>query len=417
MRKFAPVLLALLTGLNLQAQESSLPWWNDRVFYEVFVRSFHDSDGDGIGDLPGLIQKLDYLNDGDPATTDDLGVTGLWLMPVTEAASYHGYDVTDYRAIEQDYGTADDFAQLMEAARARGMAVIVDLVINHTSSQHPWFLSSQTGPTSPYADYYVWRAENPGYGGPANQIVWHPLNDRYYYGLFWDGMPDLNYDNPTVTDEMQAVAQFWLDDMGVDGFRLDAAKHLIEDGPDQEHTPATLDWLADFNVYTDTLLVGEIWSGSSQVARYVPASVDIAFEFNLATTMIDSVKRRSRDSLAQIQQQVLEAYPPGQYAVFLTNHDQNRVMSEFRGDTGSAKAAATLLLTNPGVPFIYYGEEIGMQGQKPDEHIRTCSGQTTLNMPGSPPSRRGRCRMPAPQISTWRLKVMTPLRSSATTAA
>jgi glycosidase len=368
--------LWLLAASGVSAQHTNLPWWNDRVFYEIFVRSFYDSDGDGIGDLQGVIAKLDYLNDGDPNTTDDLGITGIWLMPVSEAASYHGYDVTDYRQIEADYGTAEDFAQLIDAAHARGIAVIVDLVINHTSDQHPWFLSAQTGPDSPYADYYIWRDEHPGYSGPASQTVWHPLGDRFYYGLFWGGMPDLNYENPAVTTEMLDIARFWLEDMRVDGFRLDAVKHLIEDGPQQEHTPATLEWLGEFHRFSESvnpaaLLVGEVWSGSSQVARYVPGAVDIAFEFNLALTLVDAVRRRSQDALRDIQTQALGYYPPGQYAAFLTNHDQDRVMSAFRGDVGSAKATATLLLTNPGVPFIYYGEEIGMQGQKPDERIRT----------------------------------------------
>ncbi len=376
LRVLIVLLAALALGAVAQAQDHESPWWNDRVFYEVFVRSFYDSDGDGTGDLRGLIERLDYLNDGDPATTGDLGITGLWLMPVAEAASYHGYDVTDYHTIEQDYGTAEDFAALVEAAHARGIAVIVDLVLNHSSSQHPWFLDARQGADAPYADYYVWADDYPGYLGPANQVVWHPAGDRYYYGLFWDGMPDLNYRSPAVTAEMYAVARYWLRDLGVDGFRLDAVKHLIENGEQQEHTPATLAWLKSFHTFAggvapDSLLVGEIWSGSDQVARYVPGAVDIAFEFNLATTIIDAVKRRSKDALTAIQRQVLAAYPPGQYAAFLTNHDQNRVMSEFRGDVGMARTAATILLTNPGVPFLYYGEEIGMQGQKPDERIRT----------------------------------------------
>jgi alpha-amylase len=246
--------------------------------------------------------------------------------------------------------------------------------LNHTSVEHPWFAAARRDPESPFNDYYIWVDTNPGYFGPWSQPVWHAAGDRYYYGLFWSGLPDLNLTNPTVTAELQDIARFWLDDMGVDGFRLDAVKHLIEEGRQQEHTPATLDWLADFNAFTEqvrpgVLTVGEIFSGSPLVAQYVPAGVDIAFEFNLATTMIDSVRRRSKDGLIAIQQQALDYFP--QYATFLTNHDQNRVMSELRGDVASAKVAATLLLTNPGVPFVYYGEEIGMQGQKPDERIRT----------------------------------------------
>jgi hypothetical protein len=138
------------------------PWWNDRIFYEVFVRSFKDSNGDGNGDLKGLISQLDYLNDGDPATTQDLGVTGLWLMPVTESPSYHGYDVMDYKTVEQDYGTNEDVKQLIAEAHKRGMVVIVDLVMNHTSSQHPWFVEAQQ-PGSEHENWYIWQNENPAY--------------------------------------------------------------------------------------------------------------------------------------------------------------------------------------------------------------------------------------------------------------
>ena len=153
---------AALPAFAAPAPVGDLPWWNDRVFYEVFVRSFYDSDGDGIGDLRGLIEKLDYLNDGDPATTDDLGVTGLWLMPIAQSPSYHGYDVTDYYTIEEDYGTNQDFLDLMDAAHARGMVVIVDLVLNHTSSEHPWFVASRAGDPE-YADWYIWSDDPPDY--------------------------------------------------------------------------------------------------------------------------------------------------------------------------------------------------------------------------------------------------------------
>ncbi len=360
----------LLVGLSVRAQESAHPWWNDRVFYEVFVRSFYDSDGDGVGDLRGLIEKLDYLNDGDPATSDDLGITGIWLMPTAEALSYHGYDTLNYRRVEQDYGTNEDFRVFMEEAHARGIAVIIDLVINHTSDRHPWFALSMSDPESDYGNYYVWADENPG------TVGWHELNNRAYYGWFWGGMPDLNFTNPAVTTEMYEIARFWLDEMGVDGFRLDAIKYIIEEDGQLESTPATLDWLSDFQAHLKqvkptALAVGEVYSGSLEVAKYVPETVDIAFEFDLAAVILDSVRRRSNQSLVAIQQRALELYPPGQYATFLTNHDQNRVMTELRGDLRAAKVAASILLTSPGVPFLYYGEEIGMSGQKPDERIRT----------------------------------------------
>ncbi len=371
-RLFLMAMLLMIAAGGVQAQYNAD--WNPRVFYEIFVRSFYDSNGDGIGDLQGVIEKLDYLNDGDPATTDDLGVTGIWLMPVTDGLSYHGYDVVDYRQIDPDYGTNADFLELIDAAHQRGIAVIMDLVINHTSVQHPWFISSATEPDSPYADYYIWADEDPNYSGPAHQQVWHPLGERFYYGLFWDGMPDLNYENPAVTQEMYDIARFWLEDMGVDGFRLDAVKHIIEEDQNQENTAATIAWMQDFNAFVhsvkpEALTVGEIYSGSFAVAPYVPDAVDVAFEFDLASNIIDSVRRRSSQGVASIQNRALELYP--QYAAFLTNHDQNRVMSAFQGDVRQAKLAASLLLTGPGLPFIYYGEEIGMEGEKPDEFIRT----------------------------------------------
>ncbi|MEM9024449.1 MAG: alpha-amylase family glycosyl hydrolase, partial [Bacteroidota bacterium] len=190
-------------------------WWNDAVFYEIFVRSFQDSDGDGRGDFRGLIDRLDYLNDGDPTTTDDLGVTGIWLMPVQQSPSYHGYDATDYRTIENDYGTNQDFLDFMDAAHERGIRVIVDLVMNHSSSQHPWFLES-VNPNSSRRDWYVWEDSNPGDIGPWGQTVWHQRNNDFFYGVFWSGMPDLNYATQEVKDEMFDIARFWLEDLNVD---------------------------------------------------------------------------------------------------------------------------------------------------------------------------------------------------------
>ncbi len=333
------------------------------------MRSFADSDGDGIGDLRGLTQRLDQLNDGDPATTGDLGITGLWLMPVMESPSYHGYDVVDYRAIERDYGTADDFRDLVRAAHARGIAVIVDFPINHTSRDHPWFLDSRTR-GSVHDDWYVWAAQPPG--GPG----WHPDGDRWYYGFFWEGMPDLNLGNPKVTTELTEVARFWLRELGVDGFRLDGAKHLIEDGPILENTPETHAWLGVFHgavraMSPDALLVGEVWDISSISASYVPDALDMTFEFGLATGYREAVRNGQARSLAVSLREVAGLEAPGEFGAFLTNHDMDRIASQLGGDRAKLRLAASLLLTGPGVPFVYYGEEIGMSGAKPDERIRT----------------------------------------------
>ena len=357
------------------AAEAGMPWWNDRVFYEVFVRSFQDSDGDGIGDLRGLIDRLDYLNDGDPGTDTDLGITGIWLMPVFDSPSYHGYDVTDYRSIEDDYGDLEDFEDFLAAAHERGIAVIVDLVLNHSSREHPWFTASAGGDPG-FAEWYLWSDTDPGYPGPWGQQVWHPWGDRFYYGLFWEGMPDLNLESPAVTAEMKETARYWLEEVGVDGFRVDAARHFIEDGPVQEDTPATRDWLAGFRAAVrlhspEALILGEVWAGTEAVAGYLPTSLDLAFEFELAEAAIDAVNRGDGEDLAAAQFRALEAYPAGGYAAFLTNHDMERVISQVGGDPARAGVLATLLLTNPGVPFVYYGEEIGLAGRKPDPSIRT----------------------------------------------
>ncbi len=382
----ATTAVSLLTGVvsplaapsaSGEALGAPVPWWNDAVFYEAFVRSFADSDGDGNGDLPGLIEKLDYLNDGDPATDGDLGVTGLWLMPITESPSYHGYDTTDYRTVEEDYGTNADFRRLVAEAHERGIAVIVDLMLNHTSSEHPWFVDSASGPGAPRRDWYVWRAEDPGTETSWGTPAWHERNGGYYLGLFWEGMPDLNFRTPAVTAEMYDVARFWLEDMGADGFRLDAVRHLVEEGDAYDGGPLTHAWLADWARFVDAtapdaLTVGEVWDETPVVAPYVMSGeVDIAFDFDLATAVLVALGRDDPGPLDRTLARVLAAYPPGQVATFLTNHDQDRVMTRLAGDGDRARLAATLLLTLPGVPFVYYGEEIGMTGAKPDELIRT----------------------------------------------
>jgi len=354
--------------------DGELPWWNDRVFYEVFVRSFNDSDGDGIGDFPGLIDKLDYLNDGDPATTDDLGITGIWLMPIAQSPSYHGYDVTDYLTIEEDYGTNEDFRRFLDEAHARGIAVIVDLVMNHSSREHPWFLEARR-PGVPRETWYIWDATPDFWANPWGGQAWHQNGLRYYYGMFWEGMPDLNYRNGDVTGEMYDIIRFWLDDMAVDGFRLDAVRHLIEDGEEQSNTPETHAWLQGFHRYVhdvnpDALTVGEIWDTTANVAPYVGDELNIAFEFDIGGAIKDALIIKNGATLVNAWTRVLEAYPEGQYAPFLTNHDQDRIMNQLRKDEAAMKAAAALYLTSPGVPFIYYGEEIGQLGVKPDEDIR-----------------------------------------------
>ena len=369
---------AACDGVDLPAAGPTTPGdaWDARTFYEIFVRSFSDSNGDGIGDLPGLTAKLDYLNDGDPATTDDLGVTGIWLMPVAESISYHGYDVTEYTAIERDYGDQSTFRQLVAAAHERGIAVIVDFVINHTSRDHHWFQDALAG--GEHRDWYIWSDTNPGWPAIAGPNPWHETADGdYYYGAFWEGMPDLNLRNPEVTAELQRIAGVWLDDLGVDGFRIDAAKHLIEtDGAHQANTQETLDWLADFTAaihasHPDALVLGEVFDIATLAGRYVPESLDLTFDFGLSGGFRQALQQGRAAPLRTALSETLTAWPAGRQAPFLTNHDQDRIMSQLNGDMEAATLAAGMLLTSPGVPFLYYGEEIGMTGRKPDERIRT----------------------------------------------
>ena len=352
-------------------------WWNDTVFYQIFVRSFYDSDGDGVGDFNGIIAKLDYLNDGDPETATDLGITGIWLMPINPSPSYHGYDVTDYYAVNPEYGTMEDFQRLLEECHARGIRVIMDMVLNHTSVMHPWFVEARDEPTSERRGWYIWADQDPGYRGPWNQEVWYPTVSGYYYAVFWSGMPDLNYTNPAVTAEMTNVASFWLNEVGVDGFRLDAARHLIEDGSNQENTDATHAWWRQFRTSykatnPDALTVGEIWTTNYAVVSYVQGDeLDLAFNFDLASAILNYVGQRDGGELSASIRRSFGLFPAGTYATFLTNHDQERVMTAFFGNLDLARLASGVLLTGPGVPFIYYGEEIGMTGTKPDENLRT----------------------------------------------
>lgn len=382
-RKRLLILLACLALLPVWqltppgSTQQDVPWWQDAVCYEVFVRSFQDSDADGIGDFQGLIDRLDYLNDGRPGG-DDLGVTCLWLMPVFPSPSYHGYDVTDYYAVNPDYGSFTDFDRLIDQASERGMRILLDLPLNHTSNQHPWFMEASK-PASDYRDWYIWENADPGYPGPWGQDVWHeaPAGDSYYYGLFTPEMPDLDFENPAVSDEAERIASFWLD-RGVAGFRFDAVKHLIEDEAVQENTPQTHAWLAGFRAFLDeqyphAYVIGEIFSAGSFVLEpyYTPEQLHAYFQFEIAYQILTAADVGGPGGVRTIVGDAAEAEPDQPWGTFLTNHDQERVITFLDGDLEKAKLAAIALLTLPGLPFMYYGEEIGMSGTKPDPQIRT----------------------------------------------
>ena len=341
------------------------------VWYEIFVRAWYDTDGDGIGDLDGVTAKLDYLK--------ALGIDGIWLMPINPSPSYHGYDVTDYRAINPQYGTLADFRRLLDAAHARGIRVIMDLVVNHTSDHHPWFLAARD-PDDPHHGWYGWAGRGADLhatsatGGPA----WHTLGKQHYLGVFTGQMPDLNFDTPAVRAAVTDIGRYWLA-MGVDGFRLDAARHVYVDFPGQADDPQVLrrnlHWWSAFRdamaaVRPDVYLVGEVTRDDpGQLAPWF-GSLDAVFDFPLATQLIQSARTERNDGLARLLGRIAAAIPAGQDAPFLSNHDQERVMSQLAGNAQHMRTAAAMLLTLPGESFIYYGEELGMRGTKPDPDLR-----------------------------------------------
>lgn len=357
------------------------------VFYEIFVRSFYDSDGDGIGDLKGITEKLDYLNDGNPETKDDLGIGGIWLMPINPSPSYHGYDVTDYLTINPEYGTMEDLQTLISEAHKRDIKIIMDLVVNHTSSQHPWFVDSAKNKDGKYRDWYVWAEDqgrqSTGASATGSGTAWHSLLGSHYLGAFWDGMPDLNFDNPEVRSEMKNIGKFWLE-QGIDGFRLDAAKHIYEDllsDKSEATTAKNVAWWQEFResmieVNPEAYIVGEVWENSAvTVGAYLDQAFNSSFNFDLAGSLLNSAKTEKDSGAAFTLERTYKLYSTISNnnftdAIFLSNHDQNRVMSQVGNNPNHAKMAAAMLLTLPGNPFIYYGEEIGMLGVKPDEGIR-----------------------------------------------
>jgi alpha-amylase len=346
------------------------------VYYEIFVRSWYDTNSDGIGDLNGVTAKLDYLK--------SLGVSGIWLMPINPSPSYHGYDVTDYDAINPQYGSMADFQRLLSEAHKRGIKLIIDLVINHTSSAHPWFKAAATS-SDPHHDWYGWAKP----GGDLTAIsatgspAWHALGQQHYEGTFTRAMPDLNFDTQAVRREMIRIGQFWLK-KGVDGFRLDAAQHVYFDFETQRNDAGVLQknlaWWSEFRQGMDAVnpqayIVGEVTRDSADALAPWFKPLSAVFDFPLASQLIASVKAEDATGLTTmlLGTDALLAASAGRHGVdapFLSNHDQNRVMSQLDGDAAHMRVAAAMLLTLPGHPFIYYGEELGMRGVKPDPDIR-----------------------------------------------
>jgi glycosidase/predicted alpha/beta superfamily hydrolase len=349
--------------------QDSPSWTRGGTCYEVFVRSFYDSNGDGTGDLNGLTAKLDYIA--------KLGATCIWLMPVAASPSYHGYDVSDYYRVEPAYGTNDDFKHLMVEAHRRGIAVLVDMVLNHASSEHPSFQAALRDTTSPYRSWYRFSPTSLG-KGPWGTEAWRhsPARNEYYYGVFWSGMPDLNYETQAVRDEAKKIATFWLRDMDVDGFRLDAIPYLLEEGTCLQGCPGTHAFLREYaahlrSVKPDAYTVGEAWGNIDAVMPYYPDQLTSYFGFELADSLLSALRTGSAAGLLSGFLRLQDSLPPYRWSPFLSNHDGTRSFTILGKDMARAKLAATLLFTLPGLPFIYYGEEIGMTGDKPDPRLRT----------------------------------------------
>jgi glycosidase len=355
------------------------------VHYEIFVRSFADTNGDGIGDLNGVTNNLDYLK--------DLGVSAIWLMPISPSPTYHKYDVTDYYGIDREYGSLDDFRRLVHEAHQRGIAVIIDLVIHHTSIQHHWFKEAAKGPDNPYRQFYHWltpeeikarklntrditadSGEKNPWHVPPREFTQATYKEKYY-GMFWSGMPDLNFDHQPVREEIFKIVGYWLNDVGVDGFRLDAARHLYREFDE----PKNHQFWEEFGQVVEAAkpgayTVGEVWTRPEHIAPYF-RGLKANFNFDLRLA-IEEVVRREDDTEDMIE---FVDYVHGAFAnvnpnfidgLILSNHDQNRIGSLLKGNQNQLRVAANLLLTLPGLPYLYYGEEIGMLGLKPDESIR-----------------------------------------------
>ena len=367
------VIVAILVGafiwkvMTPKKVETAYKNYEGRVFYEIFVRAFNDSNNDGIGDLKGITAKLDYL--------EDLGIRGLWLMPITKATSYHGYDTEDYYQIDEDYGTLEDLKELIKEAHKRDIKVVMDLVINHTSSQHPYFKEASKDEKSAYRDYYIWTTDmsKEFERSPMATMAWtrNGTKQELYYAMFDKGMPELNYDNPKVEEEMKQVAKYYLD-MDIDGFRLDAAKWIYNE------KEKNIDFWNRFQECVheqnpEAILIGEVWDAPYNICEYAGV-LDSFFDFNVGESILNGINNGSLSNVVYNYKMIEEMYKEEKasfvLAPFLTNHDQNRVMNILREDTDKMKVAAAIYLTLPGTPFVYYGEEIGMTGAKPDEHIR-----------------------------------------------
>lgn len=337
----------------------------DGPIYEVFPASFRDADLDGIGDLNGIREALPYIS--------LFSVKGLWLTPIAPSPSYHKYDVTDYCAVDPAFGTMDDFEKLSQECKQRGIKLILDLVINHTSDQHPWFKSAceslKADTDSPYRDYYLFSEDKTGHPVPG-------VPGMYYVGGFGPHMPDLNLDSENVRREIQSIVAFWLQ-KGAQGFRLDATTYYYE-----QNTEKNRDFLAWLNhtvkaIDPEAFLIGEAWADESVINTLYQSGIDSFFDFSLQGANGPIVSALREHKGAALSKTVSERYARlesaaahGQNAPFLGNHDTGRIAGALRMQTDRLKAAFAVTLLLPGVPVLYYGDELGMTGSGRDENKR-----------------------------------------------
>ena len=357
---------------NLPAQVDPIDD-NYRVFYEIFTGSFSDSDGDGIGDLRGIINRIDYLNDGNINSGESLGIQGIWLTPIFSSPSYHKYDVIDYYKIDSAFGTQEDLVELLEVCHERNVKVILDLVLNHTSSSNQWFKSfadaHKTGDTAnPYYDYYAYVTKDTKVSGRTYRQI-PGCTDEYYECNFSGDMPELNYDNEAVRQEVLNIAKYYID-LGVDGFRFDAIKYVYFN--DTGKSSEFWDWyMKELRAYKeDIYCVGECWSSDQETLEYVGSLNCFNFQVGQGEGVLTKAVRNGQINtytgyIAGYQDKVLaENSEYGMMCNFLANHDTDRAAGFLNVSTGNAQMAANLLILCSGSPFIYYGEEIGMKGTR-----------------------------------------------------
>lgn len=362
------ILFVVIILLSACSSETIRSEKND-VYYEIFVGSYYDTNDDGIGDLDGVTQKLAYLN--------DLGIGGIWLMPIHPSPTYHKYDVVDYRNIDPKYGTLEDFDALITQADVYNIDIIIDLVLNHTSSEHPWFIEAKKNVLNEtcelensYCDYYVFSS--------SPQDKYYPIGKGYYYeALFWDKMPDLNLDNEQVRNEIKDIVKFWLE-KGVKGFRLDAVTSFYNQNVTKN--TAFLTWFDETinSIDQDAYIVGEAWTTNASISSLYASGIESLFQFNLsqadgliASSLRSKAGHKLANEVVKYNQMIKDANPDALSAVFISNHDQGRSAGYFKStQTEYLKLMASLYILMPGRPFIYYGEEIGMRGSGKDENKR-----------------------------------------------